>query len=61
MRYLAIAFLLAGCGSDPYTWGDTSLELSEVYCGGQAACGYLGDERVGLCIEHTAWHLCDAD
>lgn len=56
-------YFVAGCGDTeetPYTWGDVSLELSTAYCTAVAdPCGYQVD--VELCVEHSTWHLCNAD
>lgn len=62
MRHLiATLLLLATCGGndDPYTWGDASDEIALAYCEGLDACTFEVD--VDLCVDHTAWHLCEAD
>lgn len=57
---LVFAVVLVACGdNEVYTWGDASLEMGPVFCGALSDCGY--DVDLELCIEHTAWHLCEPD
>lgn len=67
MRVLFLA-ILAACtvacseGGSTYTWGMFSDELSHVYCDGIGRCGLFNDDvDFRLCVEHTSWHLCEAD
>lgn len=60
-KLIAAFVLLAACGSDPYSWGDTSQQVSQIFCHGLDYCGELLPEDVDTCIEHTAWHLCEAE
>lgn len=60
--WLAIFSVLTGCSgasTRDYTWGDASEEFAVAYCEAAEACGYNID--VELCVEHTRWHLCEAE
>ena len=59
--YVIVTVLLAACSSSrELTWGDVSSQLAEGYCEALQTCGYLNEQGTEVCIEHSAWHLCDA-
>ena len=63
MRHLVLFLFVLGCGAcsgdTKLTWGDVSQDLAEGYCEALDACGFVSDTPV--CIEHTAWHLCEPE
>lgn len=61
MKKFLLLLTLAACGDNitPTTWGSVSEELAVEFCDGLGYCGWLADADRDICIEHTAWHLCE--
>lgn len=58
---LSVVVACGGDDAEPYTWGDVSVELSAMYCQAVADCGFMSQKGVELCVEHSAWHMCEPD
>lgn len=58
---LCLALVACGDNLEPTTWGTVSNEFAAEFCDGLGFCGWIGDADRGICIEHTAWHLCAPD